>query len=291
MDKIVRAISSDGLVQAAAICSRDLTERARQIHNASPVATAALGRALSAASLMGNALKGQGASVTLQFKGGGPLGTLMVVSDAEGNVRGYAVNPQTDLPLRPDGKLDVGGAVGSEGTLTVIKDLNMREPYVGTVDLLGGEIAEDVAAYFVESEQIPTACGLGVLVDRDRSVKAAGGYLIQLLPGAGEDTIVKVEGGIMAAGSVTSFLERDDDPEHLLRHVMSDFDLKVFDATEVEYRCYCSRERVARALVALGREEVENIIREQGGCEMTCQFCDAVYKFTAEDLEKLIKEM
>ena len=291
MDKIVRAISSDGLVQAAAICSRDLTERARQIHNASPVATAALGRALSAASLMGNALKGQGASVTLQFKGGGPLGTLLVVSDAEGNVRGYAVNPQTDLPLRPDGKLDVGGALGSEGTLTVIKDLNMREPYVGTVDLLGGEIAEDVAAYFVESEQIPTACGLGVLVDRDRSVKAAGGYLIQLLPGAGEDTIVKVEGGIMAAGSVTSFLEKDDDPEHLLRHVMSDFDLKVLDATEVEYRCYCSRDRVARALVALGREELENIIREQGGCEMTCQFCDAVYKFTAEDLEKLIEEM
>ena len=291
MDKIVRAISSDGLVQAAAICSRDLTERARQIHNASPVATAALGRALSAASLKGNALKGQGASVPMQFKGGGPLGTLLVVSDAEGNVRGYAVNPQTDLPLRPDGKLDVGGAVGSEGTLTVIKDLNMREPYVGTVDLLGGEIAEDVAAYFVESEQIPTACGLGVLVDRDRSVKAAGGYLIQLLPGAGEDTIVKVEGGIMAAGSVTSFLEKDDDPEHLLRHVMSDFDLKVFDATEVEYRCYCSRDRVARALVALGREELENIIREQGGCEMTCQFCDAVYKFTAEDLEMFIKEM
>ena len=148
-----------------------------------------------------------------------------------------------------------------------------------------------MAAYFVESEQIPTACGLGVLVDRDRSVMAAGGYLIQLLPGAGEDTIVKVEGGIMAAGSVTSFLEKDDDPEHLLRHVMSDFDLKVFDATEVEYRCYCSRDRVARALVALGREEVENIIREQGGCEMTCQFCDAVYKFTAEDLEKFIKEM
>lgn len=291
MDKIVRAISSDGLVQAAAICSRDLTERARQIHNASPVSTAALGRALSAASLMGNALKGQGSSVTLQFKGGGPLGTLLVVSDAEGNVRGYAVNPQTDLPLRPDGKLDVGGAVGSEGTLTVIKDLNMREPYVGTVDLLGGEIAEDVAAYFVESEQIPTACGLGVLVDRDRSVKAAGGYLIQLLPGAGEDTIVKVEGGIMAAGSVTSFLEKDDDPEHLLRHVMSDFDLKVFDATEVEYRCYCSRDRVARALVALGREELETIRREQGGCEMTCQFCDEVYKFTAEDLEKMIKSM
>ena len=162
---------------------------------------------------------------------------------------------------------------------------------VAARDLLGGEIAEDLAAYFVESEQIPTACGLGVLVDRDQSVRAAGGYLIQLLPGADEDTIVKVEGGIMAAGSVSSFLEKDDDPEHLLRHVMSDFDLKVFDATEVEYRCYCSRERVEKALVALGKEELEKIIAEQGGCEMTCQFCDAVYKFTAEDLEKLIKEM
>ncbi len=290
-DRIVRAITSDGMVQAAAISSRELTERARQIHQTLPVGTAALGRTLAAASMMGNALKGQGASVTLQFKGGGPLGTVLVVSDAEGNARGYAVNPQTDLPLRPDGKLDVGSAVGSEGTLTVIKDLNMREPYVGTVDLLGGEIAEDVAAYFVESEQIPTACGLGVLVDRDRSVKAAGGYIIQLLPGATEDTIVKVEGGIMAAGSVSSFLEKDNDPEHLLRHVMSDFDIKVFDATDVEYRCYCSRERVEKALVALGKDELEKIIAEQGGCEMTCQFCDVVYNFTADDLRKIIDNL
>ena len=175
MDRIVRAISSDGLVQAAAICSRDLTERARQIHKLLPVGTAALGRTLSAASLMGNALKDGGASLTLQIKGGGPLGTVLAVSDNQGNVRGYVTNPQVDIPLRPDGKLDVGGAVGHEGTLTVIKDLHMKEPYVGTIDLLGGEIAKDVAAYFVESEQIPTACGLGVLVDRDQSVKAAGG--------------------------------------------------------------------------------------------------------------------
>ena len=195
-DYIVRAISTDGLVQAAAICSRELTERARQIHHASPVATAALGRALAGASMMGNALKGQGASLTLQIKGGGPLGTVLAVSDAQGNVRGYVANPQVDLPLRDDGKLDVGGAVGGEGTITVIKDLHMKEPYVGTVDLMGGEIAEDIAGYFVESEQIPTACALGVLVDRDHSVKAAGGYLIQLMPGAGEDTIAKVEGGI-----------------------------------------------------------------------------------------------
>lgn len=291
MDRIVRAISSDGMVQAAAISSRGIVERARQIHHTLPVATAALGRALSGCSLMGNALKGHGASLTLQIKGGGPLGTVLAVSDAEGNVRGYVVNPAVDIPLRPDGKLDVGTAVGSEGTLTVIKDLHMKEPYVGTVDLLGGEIAEDIAAYFVESEQIPTACGLGVLVDRDQSVKAAGGYLIQLMPGANEDTICKVEGGIMAASSVSALLAEDDDPEHLLRTVMSDFDLKILDSTPVEYRCYCSRDRVERALISLGRDELEAILRDQGGCQMTCQFCDAVYDFSAADLEKLLQEI
>ena len=287
-DRIVRAISTDGMVQAAAICSRDLVERARNIHNLSPTATAALGRALSGASMMGNALKGRGASVTLQFKGSGPLGTVLAVSDAEGNVRGYVGNPQVDLPLRSDGKLDVGAAVGHEGTLTVIKDLNMRDPYVGTVDLLGGEIAEDIAGYFVESEQIPTACALGVLVDRDRSIRSAGGYLIQLMPGATEDTIVKVEGGIMAAGAVSALLEKDPNPEHLLRTVMSDFELKILESDPVEYRCYCSRDRVERALISLGAEELEGILRDQGRCQMTCQFCDAVYEFSGEELQALI---
>ena len=291
MDRIVRAISSDGLVQAAAICSRDLTERARQIHKLLPVGTAALGRTLSAASLMGNALKGAGASLTLQIKGGGPLGTVLAVSDNLGNVRGYVTNPQVDIPLREDGKLDVGGAVGREGTITVIKDLHMKEPYVGTIDLLGGEIAEDVAAYFVESEQIPTACGLGVLVDRDQSVKAAGGYLIQLLPGATEDTIVKVEGGIMAAGNVSAILDKDDDPEHMLRQVMSDFDLKILETCPVEYRCYCSRQRVERALISLGKDELRQILEEQGHCSMTCQFCDAVYDFSGDELKSLIDSL
>ena len=291
MDRIVRAISSDGLVQAAAICSRDLTERARQIHKLLPVGTAALGRTLSAASLMGNALKGAGASLTLQIKGGGPLGTVLAVSDNLGNVRGYVTNPQVDIPLREDGKLDVGGAVGREGTITVIKDLHMKEPYVGTIDLLGGEIAEDVAAYFVESEQIPTACGLGVLVDRDQSVKAAGGYLIQLLPGADEDTIVKVEGGIMAAGNVSAILDKDDDPEHMLRQVMSDFDLKILETCPVEYRCYCSRQRVERALISLGKDELQHILDEQGHCSMTCQFCDAVYDFSGDELKALIDSL
>ena len=290
-DRIVRAISTDGMVQAAAICSRELTERARQIHKTLPVATAALGRTLAAASMMGNALKSEGASLTLQFKGGGPLGTVLAVSDNQGNVRGYVTDPHVDLPLRSDGKLDVGAAVGHEGTLTVIKDLHMKEPYVGTIDLLGGEIAEDIAGYFVESEQIPTACALGVLVDRDQSVKAAGGYLIQLMPGAAEDTIAKVEGGIMAAGPVSAILDRDDDPEKLLREVMSDFDLKILETCPVEYKCYCSRERVERALISLGREELEQMLAEQGGCQLTCQFCDAVYDFTADDLRALLKNL
>ena len=290
-DRIVRAISTDGMVQAAAICSRDLTERARQIHKTLPVATAALGRTLAAASMMGNALKSDGASLTLQFKGGGPLGTVLAVSDNEGNVRGYVTNPHVDIPLRKDGKLDVGTAVGHEGTLTVIKDLHMKEPYVGTIDLLGGEIAEDVAGYFVESEQIPTACALGVLVDRDQSVKAAGGYLIQLMPGAAEDTIAKVEGGIMAAGAVSAILEKNDDPEAMLRTVMSDFDLKILETCPVEYRCYCSRERVERALISLGRTELEQMLSEQGGCQLTCQFCDAVYEFAAEDIQRLLKNL
>ena len=290
-DRIVRAISTDGMVQAAAICSRDLTERARQIHKTLPVATAALGRTLAAASMMGNALKSDGASLTLQFKGGGPLGTVLAVSDNEGNVRGYVTNPHVDIPLRKDGKLDVGTAVGHEGTLTVIKDLHMKEPYVGTIDLLGGEIAEDVAGYFVESEQIPTACALGVLVDRDQSVKAAGGYLIQLMPGAAEDTIAKVEGGIMAAGAVSAILEKNDDLEAMLRTVMSDFDLKILETCPVEYRCYCSRERVERALISLGRTELEQMLSEQGGCQLTCQFCDAVYEFTAEDIQRLLKNL
>ena len=284
-DQLIRAISKDGMVKAAAISSRNLTERARQIHHTLPVATAALGRVLAGASMMGSALKGEGESLTLQIKGGGPLGSILAVSDSIGNVRGYVQNAAVDLPLRPDGKLDVGAAVGTEGTLTVIKDLNLKEPYVGSVALLGGEIAEDIAAYFVESEQIPTACGLGVLVDRDQSVKCAGGYLIQLLPGAGEDVITKLEGGILAAGNVTGLLAENDDPEQLLRRGMSDFDLEILKKSEVEYRCYCSRERVEAALMSLGRDELGKMLQEEHGAEVTCQFCDKVHRFTEEQLQ------
>ena len=290
-DCIVRAMSKDGMVKAAAVYTRGITERARTIHHLTPVATAALGRALSGVSMIGNALKGQGESVTLQIKGGGPLGTVLAISDAEGNVRGYVGDPSVELPLREDGKLNVGGAVGHDGTLTVIKDLGLKEPYVGTVDLLGGEIAEDIAAYFVESEQIPSACGLGVLVDRDRSVLASGGYLIQLLPGAGEDVIAKVEGGIYAAPSVTNLLKDDPDPAHLLQTVLSDFDLEILETAPIEYRCYCSRERTERALISLGSGELEEILNEQGKAELTCQFCDKVHVFSGDELRKMIAEL
>ena len=288
-DQLIRAISKDGHIKATAVSTRALTERARQIHKALPVAPAALGRTLAAVSMMGNALKEDGASVTLQIKGGGPLGTLLAVSDNQGNVRGTVDNPVVDLPLRPDGKLDVGAAVGHEGTLTVIRDLNMKEPYVGSVGLLGGEIAEDLAAYFVESEQIPTACGLGVLVDRDQSVLAAGGYLIQLLPGAGEDVIAKVEGSLMAAGPVTGLLRNDPDPEAMLRHALSDFDLEILERSPIEYRCYCSRERMERALISLGAEELQSMIDEQGSADLTCRFCDNVQHFSRADLEAMVR--
>ena len=290
-DQLVRAITKDGMVKAVAVSTRELTERARQIHRTLPTATAALGRTLAAASMMGNALKGDGASLTLRVQGGGPLGILLAVSDNQGNVRGTVDNPAVDVPLRSDGKLDVGAAVGSQGTLTVIRDLHMKDPYVGSVGLLGGEIAEDLAAYFVESEQIPTACGLGVLVDRDQSVLAAGGYLIQLLPGAGEDVVAKVEGGVMAAGSVTGLLSGGAGPEEMLRQVLSDFELEILECASIEYRCDCSRDRMERALISLGPEELRAIIDEQGGAELTCRFCDNVQTFTKAELETLLEGM
>ena len=288
MDQLVRAITAGGAVKAVAVTTRDLTERARNIQKSLPVATVALGRVLAAASMMGNALKEDAASLTLQIKGGGPLGTVLAVSDPEGCVRGYVQNPQVELPLRPDGKLDVGGAVGSEGTLTVIRDLGLKEPYIGSVGLLGGEIAEDLAAYFVESEQVPTACALGVLVDRDQSVRAAGGYIIQLLPGAGEDVIGRVEAGVMAAGPVTALLDKNPDPAALLRTVLSGFEVEILEASPISYRCYCSRDRVERALISMGVEELEDLLAQQGGCELGCQFCDRVYRYSAEELRELI---
>lgn len=291
MGEIVRIITTDGLVMASAITGTDLVARAREIHHTSPTATAALGRSLMACSMMGNQLKGEDNSLTLQIRGDGPLGGITCVSDSQGNVRGYVVHPQADVARKQEGKLDVGAAVG-EGSLTVIKDLGMRDPYVGSIALVSGEIAEDVTAYFAESEQIPTACALGVLVQGGSGeVLTAGGYLIQLLPGAREDTIDKVERGLQRVGYVTGHLKQGKSALELIRDVLGEFEIEVLETCPVEYRCYCSRERVVRALISMGTQEMKNLIEEQGQAEMTCQFCDRVYRFDREELEEILKQM
>ncbi len=290
MDQLVRVIAKDAPIKAMAISGTSLVERARQIHDTWPVATAALGRLLMAASMMGNMLKEQDGSVTLRVKGDGPLGTVLAVSDSMGNVRGYVENPAVDVPRKSHAKLDVGSAVGPGGTLTVVKDLGLKEPYVGSIQLISGEIAEDIAAYFVESEQIPTACALGVLISPDQTVRAAGGYLIQLLPGADESVISAIERGMARVGAVSAQLDRGLGPVELLQDVLSDFQLEMLETSPVEYRCYCSRERVSRALISVGASELKSLIQEQGSTDLTCQFCDKVYHFTRDDLESLLQE-
>ena len=290
-DQIIRVLAKNAPVKASVITARDMVERARQIHRTLPVATAALGRTLMAASMMGNQLKEDNGSVTLRIKGDGPLGGITAVADSAGNARGYVVNPAVDLPLKGPAKLDVGSAVGRDGSLTVIKDLNLKEPYVGTVPLVSGEIAEDITSYFAESEQIPTACALGVLVDVDQSVLCAGGYLIQLLPGADDAAISAIERGIEKVGPVTEALRGGLDARGLVEQVHSEFELEEPSAEPVEYRCYCSRDRVTRALISMGREELEALIREQGRAELTCQFCDKVYHYTKEELEALLASL
>lgn len=287
-DHIVRAITKDGFVKAMAISSTNLVERARNIHKTTPTATAALGRVLTAASMMGNLQKVDNGALTLQVKGGGPLGTILATSDATGNVRGYVHNPSITLLEKYAGKLDVGAAVGKEGMLTVIRDLQMKEPYIGSVALVSGEIADDVTAYFAQSEQTPTACALGVLVDTDQSVKVAGGYLIQLLPGTPDEVIDKLEAGIQKAGAVTPMLDEGISPEEILRRVLADFETEILETTPVEYRCYCSRERVLQTLVTIGKKDLQELVEEQKPIRVECQFCDNVYEFSPQELQTLL---
>ena len=287
-DHIVRAITKDGFVKAMAISSTNLVERARNIHKTTPTATAALGRVLTAASMMGNLQKVDNGALTLQVKGGGPLGTILATSDATGNVRGYVHNPSITLLEKYAGKLDVGAAVGKEGMLTVIRDLQMKEPYIGSVALVSGEIADDVTAYFAQSEQTPTACALGVLVDTDQSVKVAGGYLIQLLPGTPDEVIDKLEAGIQKAGAVTPMLDEGISPEEILRRVLADFETEILETTPVEYRCYCSREWVLQTLVTIGKKDLQELVEEQKPIRVECQFCDNVYEFSPQELQTLL---
>ena len=290
-DYLVRGMTMDGFVKVVAIRSTGIVRRGAEIHKTTPNATAALGRSLTAAAMMGNMQKVENGSMTLQIRGGGPIGTITVVSDATGNVRGCVTEPRVPLVEKFPGKLDVGATVGVDGTLTVIRDLQMKEPYIGSVELVSGEIGDDVTAYFAQSEQTPTACALGVLVDRDTSVKVAGGYLIQLLPGAPDDVIDRVEAGIRRAGAVTTMLEQGMTPEDILGQVLGDLGVVFMETTEVSYLCYCSRERVEGALISLGREELSGIMAEGNAFPVECQFCDTVYSFTPEDIGELLKKV
>ena len=290
-DYLVRGMTMDGFVKAVAIRSTELVRRGAQIHNTTPNATAAFGRALTAASMMGNMQKVDNGSMTMQIKGGGPIGNIVCVSDPVGNVRGYVYEPHVPLVEKFPGKLDVGATVGTDGTLTIIRDLQMKEPYVGSVPLVSGEIGDDVTAYFAHSEQTPTACALGVLVDTDLSVKVAGGYLIQLLPGAPDEVIDAVEAGIKRAGSVTSMLDAGLTPEDMLGQVLGSLGVVFMETTEVSYKCYCDRDRVTSALISLGKEELKEIAAEGKSFPISCQFCDTVYEFTPEDIKGLIASL
>ena len=286
MDQIVRAVSADGFVKISAITARDMVERARVIHDLSPTACAALGRTLCGASMLGELMKEADASLTIRVNGGGPAGSVIAVSDSEGNARGYVQNPQADLPTRADGKLDVGGLVGRSGMLTVSRDIGLKEPYVGSVELVSGEIAEDLAQYMVESEQIPSAVGLGVLIDTDKSVKAAGGFIVQLMPGAPENLIEKLETNILFMDQLTTVLS-EDGVDAVISQVLFSLDPREAERHGVEYRCTCSRERVAEALRSVGEAELRSMAAEGRDAEVSCQFCDKVYRFTPEDLTAL----
>ena len=290
-DYLVRGMSMDGFVKAVAIRSTELVRRGAEIQKTTPNATAAFGRALTAASMMGNMQKVENGSMTLQIKGGGPIGTIVCVSDPQGNVRGYVYEPNVPLVEKYPGKLDVGATVGTDGTLTVIRDLQMKEPYVGSVELVSGEIGDDVTAYFAQSEQTPTACALGVLIDRDQSVKVAGGYLLQLLPGAPDEVIDTLEKGSQRAGAVTAMLEQGMSPEDILGQVCGDLGIVFMETTEVSYKCYCSRDRVTGALLSLGKKELTEIVEEGKPFPVECQFCDTVYEFTPQDIQKLLSKL
>ena len=289
-DYLVRGMTMDGMVKVVAIRSTELVKRGAEIQGTYPNATAAFGRALTAASMMGNMQKVENGSMTLQIKGDGPIGTIVCVSDATGNVRGYVYEPKVPLVEKHPGKLDVGATVGS-GTLTVIRDLQMKEPYVGSIPLVSGEIGDDVTAYFAQSEQTPTACALGVLVDKDQSVKVAGGYMIQLLPGATDEAIDKIEEGIRRAGAVTAMLEQGMTPEDILGQVCGDLGVLFMETTEVCYKCYCDRERVTSALISLGKKELSEIAAEGKTFPVECQFCDEIYRFTPEDILDILKKV
>ena len=288
-DYILRATAAGGLIRAFAATTKNTVQTARSLHNTTPVASAALGRLLTAGAMMGTMLKGEKDLVTLQIKGDGPIEGLLVTADSKGRVKGYPFNPNVDIPPKSPVKLDVGGAVG-KGYLTVIKDLGLKEPYVGKTELVSGEIAEDLTYYYAKSEQIPTAIALGVLVDTDTSIKAAGGFIIQLMPGATLEVATMLEERITHLKYITELLDRGETPETILDAVLGDMDLEIIDKMPTEFYCDCSRDRVEKALISIGEKDLRTILEEDKKAEISCHFCNKVYNFDEADLKKLLDE-
>lgn len=290
-DYIIRATAADGQVRAFAATTTNLVAHAQRIHGLSPVAAAGLGRLMTAAAMMGIDMKGEGNSLSIILRGGGPLGSLVVVATSSGKIKGYVDNPNVYLPLNSYGKLDVSGAVGKEGKLTVIKDLGLKEPYVGQVDIVSGEIGDDIAFYMASSEQKPSAVGLGVLVDVDSTVSAAGGFMIQPLPGASEEIIEKIENRISNIPGVSTLISEGKTPEEILKTLLDDYELKVHDKIYPYFLCDCNRERLESVLITLGRDELEDILKKDGKAELVCHYCNKKYIFDYDDIQKLIESI
>lgn len=288
MGKIVRYITDDGSAFVIAADTTDVVARAEQIHKTSAVNTAALGRLMTAASMMGDMLKGKDDSITLRLNGGGPAGSVIAVSDSDGNVRGYVQNPVVEIPLNEAGKLDVKGTVGTNGYLFVMKDIGLNEPYVGQTQIVSGEIAEDITNYYATSEQTPTVCALGVLVNPDLTVAAAGGFMIQLLPGCPEEVIDKIEYAMQDIEPVTTMLSNGMSPDDIAKRALKNISIDKLDESKTEYRCNCSKERVEAALISTGRESLEEMAASDEDTCVECHFCDRVYKFTPDDIKNLL---
>ena len=289
MDYIVRAVAADKQIRAFAITSREMVETARQHHNTSPVATAALGRLLTGGAMMGVMMKGEKDMLTLMMKGDGPINGVTVTADSKGNVKGYVGNPNVLIPANYAGKLDVGAAIGY-GTLTVIKDMGLKEPYVSQVPLGTREVAEDLTYYFAWSEQVPSAVGLGVLMSKDNTVKQAGGFIVQLMPFADEEVINKLEERVNNISSVTEMLEKGMTPEDILKEVMGDMDVEFTDKIETGFVCNCSKEKIAKALASISKKDMDEIINDGKEIEVKCDFCNTTYKFSVEELQTLRKQ-
>ncbi|HOQ38074.1 MAG TPA: Hsp33 family molecular chaperone HslO [Acetivibrio sp.] len=286
-DYIIKATAGDGTIRAVAATTANMVKESQNIHGLSPLATVALGRTMTAAVMMSTTLKGEKDTITVQIKGDGPIGGIVVVSDSQANVKGYVHRPLVYLPLNSNGKFDVAGAIG-KGYLNVIKDMGLKEPYIGYVDLVSGEIAEDIAYYYAYSEQVPTVTSLGVLTNASDIVANAGGFILQLMPGADEETITFIENKINSIPSVTGMLSEGKTPEDILNMILSEKDLKILDKIPCRYMCNCSRERMESGIISLGKEEIMKIIKEDHGAEVQCHFCNKKYRFSEEELLSLI---